>query len=252
MSPEASRPIARTAATGAVLVALAAVLVAGLAGCGDGAATPAPTTGSPSSSGPAAARFEADFESGTLAGWTDHGRARVTAGAARTGAFGLELDAAASGAYVRWVPPPDHHFWSLRGFVRVVSWTDGESVDLFTVQNSRRADNFDLFATAPARAFQWDLFREDEGRTTAPVELGRWYLVEAHGEFGADSSRAEVRVDGALQPAIASRAQPPASVWDFVLGSIATVKTKRAQFDDVRFEVADAPLGFPGPPAGSR
>ena len=247
MTPRTARGLARTAGTGALLVALAAAAT----GCGgsDGAATPGSSAAPPSTTRPAPTHLEVDFEDGGLGGVSDHDRARVVGEAARTGELGLEIDAATSGAYVRWVPPTGHRFWSLRGFVRVVAWTDRESVDLFTVQNSRTTNNFDLFVTAPARAFQWDLFREDDGRTAAPVELGRWYLVEAHGEFGADASAAEVRIDGVPQPAIRSSGQPPATVQDFVLGSIATAKTKRAQFDDVRFEVADAPLGFPGPPA---
>lgn len=223
-------------------VALGIVALPLLASCGgdDGAvaSTPPTTAAAPRS-------LTADFESGTV-GWTETARATATAAAAHTGRFGLDVTAEGSDAYARWAAPGDLPYWSLRSWVRVVSWTPGESVDLFTVRNREITNNFDLFVGAGDRAFQWDLFRENSARAAGVVEPGRWYLVEARGSFAESTSTAEVHIDGVPQPSIASPGQPPSAVREVVLGSIGTTKTNRAQFDDFRVEVGAAPLPFLG------
>jgi hypothetical protein len=192
----------------------------------------------------------ADFESGETGDWTETARATVTAAAAHAGRGGLDVAAHGSDAYARWVAPPHLPYWSFRSWVRVVSSTPGESVDLFTVRNREMTNNFDLFVGAGDRAFQWDLFRENAARAAGAAEPGRWYLVEARGSFAGTTSTAEVRIDGLPQPAISSPGQPRSAVREFLVGSIGTEKTNRVQFDDVRIDVGDAPIAFLGP-AGS-
>jgi hypothetical protein len=230
-----------------LVVALSVASFALLTGCGDGGDADAGTTGPPASARPRA--LETDFEAGTTAGWTSTAGATVTETAAASGAFGLDVTAEASDAYARWAAPGDLPFWSFRARVRVVAWTPGESVDLFTVRNREITDNFDLFVGGTDRAFQWDLFREDSARAGGSVELGRWYLVEARGSFATTTSSAEVRIDGVPQPGIASRGRPASAVREFVIGSVGTTKTNRVQFDDVRVQVSDAPVALLGPPA---
>jgi len=193
--------------------------------------------------------LDTGFEDGIPPGLS-HENAEVTRAAAHSGSFGFDVDARRSNGYGRWDAGADgtrRPWWSFRAWVRIVSWTDGESVDLFTVQNLGTENNFDLFIGSPTRAFQWDLYRENSGRSRGEVEVGRWYLIEARGSFATDTPTAEVRIDGVDQPGIASTGQPPSAVKDFVLGSVGTAKTKHAQFDDVRIEVADAPMPFLGP-----
>jgi hypothetical protein len=224
------------------VVALCVAATPLLAACGDGGADASPSTR------PAARGLEADFESGAPDGWTEISGATVTADAAHEGRAGLEISARGSEAYARWAAPGDLPYWAFRAWVRVAAWTPGESVDLFTVRNREITNNFDLFVGAGDRAFQWDLFRENAGRAPGPVELGRWYLVEARGSFAGTTSTAEVRIDGVPQPPIASPDQPRSAVRDLVLGSIGTTKTNRVQVDDVQVEVDDAPVPFLGAP----
>lgn len=225
------------------LVALGVAALGLLAGCGGddgaGAGTP-PTTAAPRS-------LTADFESG-VDGWAATKGVTITAAAAHDGARGLEVAATGSDAYARWRAPADQPNWSFRAWIRVAAWTPGESVDLFSVRNREITNNFDFFVGAGDRAFQWDLYRENAARAAGPVELGRWYLVEARGSFATTTSTAEVRIDGVPQPSIASPGQPPSAVRDVVLGSIGTTKSNRVQFDDVRLAVDDAPLPFLGAP----
>lgn len=229
----------------------AAGLALTLAACG-GSSSPAADGAGPTTTATVVRSRSLDtgFESGTTEGLTDSGNAEVTHGAAKTGSYGFDVDARASNGYGRWDAEPDgvkRPYWSFRAWVRIVSWTPNESVDLFTVQNLEAKNNFDLFISAPSRAFQWDLFRENSGRSQGEVELARWYLVEARGSFASETSTADVRIDGVDQPSIASPGQPPSAVKEFVLGSVGTAKTKHAQFDDVRVEVADEPIAFFGP-----
>jgi hypothetical protein len=192
------------------------------------------------------------FESGELPAGTDAGGALVVATAARSGAHGLEIRARGGEAYLRWDadvlggPAP---YWSFRAWVRILDWTDRESVDLFTVRNREVVNNFDLFVGAPTRRFQWDIFRRDFGEAAGGLVPGAWHLVEARGSFAGSTFTAEVRIDGVAQTPVASTGQVPSAVSEFVLGSIGTSKTNTAQFDDVAVAVGDAPLPFPADPA---
>jgi hypothetical protein len=215
-----------------------------LAGCGSDGGADASTA--PSS--PVRPRsLTTGFETGAAEGWTETAGATVTADAAHTGGFGLDVTANRSDAYARWVAPEDLPYWSLRAWVRVVASAPGESVDLFTVRNREITNNFDLFVGAGDRAFQWDLYRENAARAAGMVEPDRWYLVEARGSFAGTTSTADVRIDGVPQPSIASPGQPRSAVRELVLGSIGTKKTNRVQFDDVAVQVGDEPLAFLGP-----
>ena len=127
-----------------------------------------------------------------------------------------------------------------------MAWSPNQSVDLFTVRNREVTNNFDLFVGGTDRAFQWDLYRENSTRAPGAAELGRWYLVEAHGSFASTTSSAEVQIDGVPQTAIASPGQPPSAVKEIILGSIGTKKTNVVQYDDLRVEVSGRPLGFLG------
>ncbi len=211
----------------------------GCGGSGGGAATD-----SASSNAPPATELVTGFETGTTRGLTDSAHATVTSTAAKNGRFGFEVDAAASDAYGRWdAGGTGRAFWSFRAWVRILAWTPNESVDLFTVQNREVTNNFDLFVGATDRAFQWDLYRENSARAPGAVELGRWYLVESQGSFASTNSTADVQIDGTPLPSITSPGQPPSAVKAFVLGSIGTKKTNRVQYDDVRIEVSDQPIG---------
>ena len=134
--------------------------------------------------------------------------------------------------------------------MRVLAWTPGESVDLFTVRNLQATNNFDFFVDTPVRTFRWDLFRGNTAITPDPISLGQWHLVEAKGSFATSTYVADVRIDGVPQPSITSTGQVPSAVKELILGSVGTTKTNRVQFDDVRIGVASAPLGLFGPPGG--
>lgn len=179
--------------------------------------------------------------------------ARVTIAAAHGGSGGLDVTSTGADAYVRWdtgVLGEGHPYWTFRAWMRVVNWTPAESVDLFTVRNREVKNNFDLFVGAPYRRLQWDLYRENEGQAP-PFELGRWYFIEAKGSFATSTFTADVRIDGVIQPSITSPDQTRSAVSEFILGSAGTAKNNRAQFDDLRVELADAPLPFLGLPATS-
>src|SRR5262245_16886807 len=89
-----------------------------------------------------------DGESGTLEGTSASAGATVIAEAAHDGAGGLAVAATAAPGFVRWNPdriPQGRTHASARLWLRVLERGAGESVDLFTVQNARRTENFDLF-----------------------------------------------------------------------------------------------------------
>jgi hypothetical protein len=239
---------------GAGALALVAVLglVLGAAGCGDDASSSPPTR--PARDHPREQPrpgLSNDFEDGAALDGASVSHATVAAGAAKNGRLGLEVRSDGSEAYAAWAaerfggPLP---YWSFRAWVRVTAWTPDESVDLFTVRNQQVVNNFDLFVGAPWRKLQWDLFRQNSVETPWQAQLGRWYLVEARGSFATSTYTADVRIDGVAQPSIASPGQPPSAVKEFVLGSIGTAKTNRAQFDDAAIRVAKSPLPFLGPP----
>jgi hypothetical protein len=191
------------------------------------------------------------FEAGEVPEGADSASIALTSGAARSGARGLEVRARGGDAYLRWDTAAlggEQPYWSFRAWVRIVDWTPGESVDLFTVRNREATNNFDLFVGAPWRRFQWDLYREDSGEVAGPVAPGEWHLVEAKGSFAGATSTAEVRIDGVDQPPIASSGQVPSVAREFVLGSIGTDKTNTTHFDDVAIALGDAPLPFLGAP----
>jgi hypothetical protein len=224
-------------------IALCVAALPLVAACGDdGGASPSPSTA------PRPATLTTDFETGTTEGWTETAAATVTPDAAHAGGFGLDVTAADSDAYARWVAPDDLPYWSFRAWVRIAAWTPDQSVDLFTVRNREVINNFDLFVGTGDRAFQWDLFRENSARAPGRVELGRWYLVEARGSFARTTSTADVRIDGVPQPSIASPGQPRSAVRELLVGSIGTKKTNRVQFDDVAIRVGDVPVPFLGAP----
>jgi len=182
--------------------------------------------------------------------------ASVTTAAAHGGPGGLDVTSTGSDAYVRWdsgVLGEGHPYWTFRAWMRVVDWTDSQSVDLFTVRNLEVKNNFDLFVGAPYRRLQWDLYRQNSAQAP-PFALGHWYFVEAKGSFATSTFTADVRIDGATQPSIRSTDQTPSAVSEFILGSVGTSKSNRAQFDDLRVELADSPLpflGLPAPTAGA-
>jgi hypothetical protein len=190
-----------------------------------------------------------DFEAATLPDGTRAEQAELVAAAAHDGAQGVEIRARGGEAYVSWDTAAlgDGPYWSFRAWVRVVDWTDGESVDLFTVRNGEVVNNFDLFVAAPNRNLMWDLFREDFAETAAAIVPGQWHLVEARGSFAGSTYAAEVRIDGVVQPSIRSTGQVPSHVSEFVLGSIGTEKTNTTQFDGVAITVGDAPIPFLAP-----
>jgi hypothetical protein len=243
--------------TSSVHVGGTALLVAlVLTACGGSGTDPgtAPPERSPAQSRPAGDSLTTGFEDGSLGPVQEAAAATVTSGAAHTGSFGLDVDARGTDAYARWtpdVPTADRTWWTYRSWIRIVSWTPGESVDLFTVRNLEELHNFDLFVDTPDRAFRWDLYQGDTASASGAVQLGQWHLVEAKGSFGTDVYTADVRVDGTPQPSIASRGQEPSAVQDLVLGPGGTTKTNRIQFDDVSFRVGGRPLDYPDALVGS-
>jgi hypothetical protein len=188
------------------------------------------------------------FEDGTTGPFRDHEGTSVTRAAARNGAFGLDIHPRGADAYATWNARGAGSFWSFRAWVRIVSWTPDQSVDVFTIRNLQARNNFDLFVDAPQRTFRWDLFRSNTARDQDPVNLGQWHLLEARGSFATAAYTAEVRVDGTSEPGITSPDQVPSAVRDVILGPGGTTKTNELQLDDVRAEVAQHPLPLPGPP----
>lgn len=266
--PPNRRNDARCAVAVAAALTIAVALVPlGCGGSGDPSAAAPHSSTVPSVSASAPSRsLTTGFEDGSLRLLTDHTRARVARAAAKHGSFGLEVDAAGGDAFALWNAPTDgtaRSWWSFRAWIRVVSWSRAEAVDLFTVRNTRITNNFDVFVDTPTastagstkpggtrarRVLRWDLYRGDTARSRGRVELGRWYLVEANGSFATDTYTAEVRIDGVAQRPITSDGQPPAAVRDVYLGPGGAAKTQRVQYDDVKIEVADRPLERIGPP----
>jgi hypothetical protein len=243
----------RTRPTGLV-AALALALMVSACGSGSGAASAEPAHTSSTTDHDAdheaghASAVATGFEDGTFGPFTEHPGARVTHAAARNGAFGLDVHAVGSEAYAGWDVGIRGGWWSFRAWMRVVSWTPGESVDLFTIRNLQAKNNFDLFVDQPVRTFRWDLYRGNTASATAPIALGQWHLVEARGSFATSTYVADVRIDGVPQTSITSTGQPPSAVRDIVLGPGATTKHNEVQYDDVRVEVATHPLELFGPP----
>jgi hypothetical protein len=224
--------------------------------CRDDSSTSSGTTSSTSSStaastaAPQSGRVSTSFDSSAALGRAEVKGASVTTAAAHGGSGGLEVRSAGGDAYVRWdagVLGEGHPYWTFRAWMRVVDWTPSESVDLFTVRNLEVKNNFDLFVGAPYRRLQWDLYRQNSGQAP-PFKLGQWYFIEAKGSFATSTFTADVRINGATQPSITSTDQTPSAVSEFILGSIGTAKNNRAQFDDLRVELADSPLPFLGLP----
>ncbi len=228
-------------------LALALVAPACSSGSSTAAANPGPTarTGTPSAHSGTAAT---GFETGTLGPFAESERARVTHAAAKNGDFGLDVHATGADAYASWDGGDNGGWWSFRAWMRVISWTPGQSVDLFTVRNQPAKNNFDFFVDTPVRTFRWDLYRGDTAIEPGPITLGQWHLVEAKGSFASTTYVADVRVDGVPQASITSTGQVPSSVRDLVLGPGGTTKTNEVQFDDVRIAVGSAPIAFLGPP----
>jgi hypothetical protein len=247
------RPPVGRGRRGFLALALGVPLVTAASACGgDAGAERDPT---PASSARTAAVDRGPrvtgFEAGELPQGTESASVALTAAAARSGGQGLEVRARGGDAYLRWDAAAlggERPYWSFRAWVRIVDWTEGQSVDLFTVRNRDVTDNFDLFVGEPNRDLMWDLYREDFAETAVPVTPGQWYLVEARGSFGAPTFAAEVRIDGVPQRPLASPGHRPSAATEFVLGSIGTAKTNTTQFDDVAIALGDAPLDFLGLP----
>ena len=199
---------------------------------------------SPASADVAAVSF--DGEAGTLAGVSASAGATVTPAAARHGSNGLDVAGTAAPAYARWNPdvvPQGHTHATARLWVRLLSRGAGESVDLFTIQNARRTENFDLFVNGITGQLQWDLYRANEDHTDAPMQLNRWYLVEVQVEFAGGEYTARVRLDGVDQGTIAS-SYPSTTVRSVIVGS-EPAKTHHQQYDDLVVRVGDAATGWP-------
>ncbi len=237
-----------------LVAALALVLIAPACGSGSGSAAADAGTTTPSTAGDISHpdAFATGFEDGAFGRFREHERARITRAAAKRGTLGLDIHAPGADAYASWDAGPNRGFWSFRAWMRVVSWTPGQSVDLFTVRNLPARNNFDFFVDTPRRTFRWDLFRGDTANARAPIALGKWHLVEAKGSFATTTYVAYVRVDGVPQPSITSTGQVPSAVRDLVLGPGGTTKSNEVQFDDVRMAVASRPLGLLGAPEVAR
>jgi hypothetical protein len=235
----------------AAALALALIAPACSSGSDTASADSGHTSETTRSDGNHAGAVSTGFEDGTFGPFTEHPEARVTRAAARNGSFGLDVHATGSEAYAGYDVDDEGSWWSFRAWIRVVSWTPGESVDLFTIRNLQAKNNFDLFVDQPVRTFRWDLYRGDTASAPTPIALGQWHLVEATGSFATSTYTADVRIDGVTQPSITSTGQPPSAVRDVVLGPGATTKRNEVQYDDVRVEVARRPLARFGPPAGT-
>jgi hypothetical protein len=199
-------------------------------------------TASPSA---AAGDVSFDGEAGTLDGISASANATVTAGAARHGSGGLDIEGTAEPAFARWNPdvvPQGHTHASVRAWIRLISRGAGESVDLLTVQNARRVENFDFFVNGITGRFQWDLWRNDTDQSDFEVVLDRWYLVEAQVEFADGQYTAAVRIDGIPQGTIASTL-PSTTVRALWVGA-EPPKTHHQHYDDIALTVGDAPMGW--------
>jgi hypothetical protein len=186
-----------------------------------------------------------DGESGTLAGISASTNATVSAEAARHGSQGLAIASTAAPSFARWNPDvvtQNLTHASVRVWVRVLSRKAGESVDLFTVQNARRLENFDVFVNGINGQLQWDLFRDDTDFLPGPMELGRWYLIEAQVEFADGQYTADVRIDGVDQGTIVST-QASTTVRALIVGS-ESAKTHSQHYDDIAMQVGNAPMGW--------
>jgi hypothetical protein len=236
---------------GAVALGLVLALSIPALACGSDHSSPTGASSAHPNSNPRTGPVTTGFDRPAALGRAEVKGASITADAAHDGTGGLDITSTGGDAYIRWnagILGEGHPYWTFRAWMRVVDWTRGESVDLFTVRNVEVKNNFDLFVGAPYRRLQWDLYRENSGEAP-PFELGRWYLIEAKGSFKTSTYTADVRIDGQTQPSIASTDQPPSAVSEFILGSVGTAKSNRAQFDDLRIELGDEPLPFLGGPS---
>lgn len=186
-----------------------------------------------------------DGEAGGLAGVSSSANASVVAGAARSGAGGLQLASTEAPSYARWgsdVVPQGKTHAVTRQWVRVLNRGPGQSVDVFTVGNALQTANFDFFVNGVNQRFQWDIWREDTDQTDFAVEYGRWYLVEAQVEFSGTQHTATVRIDGVDQGTIASTGTST-TVRMLTLGTT-VAKTHAQDYDDLEMQVDDGPMGW--------
>jgi len=186
-----------------------------------------------------------DGEADGLAGVSSSANASVVAGAARSGAGGLQLASTEAPSYARWgteVVPQGRTHAVTRQWVRVLNRGPGQSVDVFTVGNALQTANFDFFVNGVNQRFQWDIWREDTDQTDFAVEYGRWYLVEAQVEFSGTQHTATVRIDGVDQGTIASTGTST-TVRMLTLGTT-VAKTHAQDYDDLEMQVDDGPMGW--------
>jgi hypothetical protein len=218
----------------------ALVLTAALSGCGG--ARVVPVNGQTTTGGHAQIRAQrvslsapylsANFESGTLAGWSSTAAARVTSVAAAHGTFGAQVSASQRPGYLSWSPTmvvQGLTYASLRAYVQVVSHGAGQSLDLITIKNSHLLNNFDFFVTPNTQRFKWDLNSGNTGQSAFRVAPGRWYLVEVQCEFAM----------------ITSPGQLPATVRAVWFGTNLS-KTHVQNYDDLALRLGDWWPGYLG------
>jgi hypothetical protein len=229
----------------------ALTLAAVMSGCGGPVGGSAATHHAPKATqtvSPAPADLSADFESGTLKGWSSTAAATVTSKAAANGKFGAQISTDQGPGYLNWSSKAFKQGLtnaSLRAYVQVVSRGTGQSVDLITIKDSNLVNNFDFFVTADTQRFKWDLYRGNTGQSAFRVAPGHWYLVEVQCQFAGTSYNARVRIDGVDQGMITSSGQVPATVESVWLGT-AVPKTHMQRYDDVALRLADSWPGYLG------
>jgi hypothetical protein len=195
---------------------------------------------------PATTRI-ANFETGNMSQLQYAVDVQAVPAARYTGSYGMDARSAGTPSWAAWGSgwlAQNHRYWSFAAFVKVVSWTSGQAVDLFTVQNATKAHNFDLFVDKYNHKFRWDLYQANTAYSSNVVQLGKWYLVQAYGDYGSSTYTASVRINGVTQPAISSTNQTTSTTSEFMMGTASSSKTNEKYYDDVKVEVGDVPLSY--------
>jgi hypothetical protein len=241
------RPQPRAVATTAVrLLAVSGVTLLAAACGGPAASSTAPaasTTTRPRAAARATTRpapraaVTESFAAGAVDPSWEAAGATVTRGDGTDGPPSwVHLVAAGTPAYVS--PRPrvlerGHSGYRFTGRFRVTARAPGRTVGLATVENTRRAENADLFVDARTGRCRVDLFRADTALSPGRCDDGRWHTVTLTGDFGSATPTLAWTLDGARMPGIRSTGLPPSRVHRLWIGDATPGKTTIIDWTDL-------------------
>jgi hypothetical protein len=181
----------------------------------------------------------------------------VQASSLRNGTMGVELAPAASTSYLRWRErlwrdgAASYPYWSVRFYVRLPSLPSAPPPSIFACITVAGVDDFTFFYNTTTGLWKWDLDQNDAA-SGPEVVADQWYLVEAKGSYASDTWTADVRINGIEYDRITTIGNGAEVVHNGLWGTSGTAQTWTADLDDFAMAVSDYPLGFLGPPTGTR